>query len=197
MNTANRSTAVHDPVEQLNDVLQRTWYLLCCTYDATAALPDFKTLFCGASIPVTFQISQSVLVNMLLEVMENIGRFSPWYTRPARAFGLLEMRGTAVTQKPENSNRRFAKSASHTWILAPEAVMKWQPALAELSQVIEAEYPFIQAMLLVEDLMDRVEPGDEWVSAHCRCNPPREIQVTKEILDKGDIRCDTCLLPFR
>ncbi len=102
MNTANRSTAVHDPVEQLNDVLQRTWYLLCCTYDATAALPDFKTLFCGASISVTFQISQAVLVNMLLEVMENIGRFSPWYTRPARAFGLLEMRGTAGTQKPEN-----------------------------------------------------------------------------------------------
>ncbi len=75
--------------------------------------------------------------------------------------------------------------------------MKWQPVLAELSQVIEAEYPFIQAMLLVEDLMDRVEPGDEWVSAHCRCNPPREIQVTQMILDKGDIRCDTCLHPFR
>ena len=145
-----------------------TWYLLCCTYDASAALPDFKTLFYGASTHGTFQISQAVLVNMLLEVMENIGRFSPWYTRPARAFGLMEMRGTAGLQKPETTNRRFAKSASHTWNLAPEAVMKWQPALAELSQVIEAEYPFIQAMLLVEDLMDRVEPGDEWVSAHCR-----------------------------
>ena len=198
MNTANRSTAVQDPVEQLNDVLQRTWYLLCCTYDAAAAYPDFKTLFYGASIAGTFQISQAVLANMLLEVMENIGRFSPWYTRPARAFGLLEVRGSAGAQKVETStHRRFAKSGSQTWLLAPEAVMKWQLPLAELSQVIEANYPFIQAMLLVEDLMDRVEPGDEWVSAHCRCHPPREIQVTQEILDQGDIRCDACLYPFR
>jgi len=197
MNTANRSTAVHDPIEQLNDVLGRTWYLLCCTYDATAALPDFKTIFCGVSISGTFQISQAVLVNMLLEVMENIGRFSPWYTRPARAFGLLEIRGTAGTQKPETTDRRSAKSGSQAWILAPESVMKWQPALAELSQVIEANYPFIQAMLLVEDLMDRIEPGDEWVSARCWCKPPREIQVTQEILDKGDIRCDACLHPFK
>lgn len=196
MNAGQHSIRVDNPLEQLNDAIERNWYLLCCAYDATAKVPNLNTLFSGVQLSDTFQVAQGVLVNMLLEVMENIGRFSPWYTRPARAFGIVGMRHTTEKSGYQQSHRKFPNHNSPSWLLAPEAIIKWQPTLSELSQVIEANFPLIQAMLLVENLMDQVEPGDSWISAHCKCNPPREIQVTRVILDKGDIRCDTCYHTF-
>ena len=197
MITAHGSTAVHDPIELLNNVLEQVWHNLCCTYDASADLPDLKSLFNGPDLSKTFQISEAVLANMLLDVMENIGRFSPWYTRPARAFGLIRLRNPLEKNIPISTVRNSSRTRVQRWMLAPEAVMKWQPALAELSEVIEATYPLIQAMLLVENLMDQVAPGDTWITARCGCAPPREIQVTQAVLNKGEILCDACYQKFR
>lgn len=197
MGLTDNSTAVHDPVEQLSNVLTRTWNLLCCTYDASSALPGINTLFNGNKLPGTYQVAQDVLVNMLLEVIENIGRYSPWYTRPARSFGLLELRRPSTISGTAAQDFFESGTPSQNWVLAPEAIMRWQPQLADLANVIEATYPFIQAMLLVNGLMDQVAPGDAWISARCRCRPPREIQVTQLILERGEIRCDECFHPFR
>lgn len=196
MDIAESPTAVQDPVEQLNNILEKTWNQLCCTYDAAAGLPDIRTLFSSANLPGTFEIAQMVLVNMLLEVIENTGRFSPWYSRPARAFGLLELRNLSPSSWKDAAHLPTRGTTAQNWVLAPEAVVKWQPQLTELSRVIEATYPIIQAMLLVENLMDQVEPGDEWITAHCRCFPAREIRVTRSILEKGEILCDSCCQPF-
>ncbi len=178
----NSSAQSYDSVDLLNNLLEQVWHNLCCTYDATADLPEIKTLFAGAELSKSFQAAKTVIANMLLEVMESVGRFSPWYTRPARAFGLTSIRDLATNQS--------------RWMLAPEAVQKWQDTLKRLSVAIEKNYSLIQAMILVEGLMDDVHPGDLWVIARCSCSPPRTIQVTQSVLEKAEILCDACLQPF-
>jgi hypothetical protein len=174
--------ATLDPVEMLNDVLEQVWHTLCCSYDATGDLPDIKTLFDGADLSKPFQAAKVVIANMLLEMMENIGRFSPWYTRPARVFGLTSLRDPLTKR-----NR---------WMLAPEAVQKWDSVLERLTVAIEKNYSLIQAMVYVEGLMEDCEPGDTWVIARCQCHPPRSIQVTRAVLEKAEIVCDACMHPF-
>jgi len=171
-----------DPVEVLNDLLEQAWHTLCCSYDATGSLPDIKALFHEANLSKPFQAAKIVIVNMLLDVMENIGRFSPWYTRPARSFGLVSIRDPVT-----KSNR---------WMLAPEAVQKWGDVLDRLSIAIEQNYSLIRAMVFVEGLMEEASPGDTWVIASCHCNPPRTIQVTQSVLAKAEILCDACMQPF-
>jgi len=171
-----------DSVEILNDLLEQVWMNLCCAYDAMGNLPEIKTLFEGADLSRPLQAAESVIANMLLEVIENVARFSPWYTRPARSFGLTSIR--------EPVSKRIR------WILAPEAVFKWQDILQNLSQSIEENYSLIQAMLFVEGLMDQVTPGETWFEARCSCKPPRSIQVTQAVLEKAEIICDACLKPF-
>jgi hypothetical protein len=68
--------------------------------------------------------------------------------------------------------------------------------LGELSTAIEQNYSLIQAMILVDNLMEEVEPGEAWLIARCACQPPRTIQVTRSVLDKAEIMCDACLQPF-
>jgi hypothetical protein len=178
----NDLSRIHDPVELLNSALEQVWHTLCCTYDASANLPDIKTLFTGADLRKPFQAAKIVVANMLLDVMENVGRFSPWYTRPARAFGLTSIRDPVAGRS--------------RWLLAPEAVQKWQGVLGELSTAIEQNYSLIQAMILVDGLMEEVAPGEAWLIARCACQPPRTIQVTRSVLDKAEIMCDACLQPF-
>lgn len=173
--------AISDPIETFNALLERIWQNLCCTYDAIGDLPDFKSLFGNANGHNPFQAAKQVFTNMLLEIMQNIGRFSPWYTRPARAFGLTSLRD------PVDQSKR--------WMLAPEAVLQWQPLLESLSQAIEKNYSLIQAMLYVENLM--VEPSpEEWYLAQCQCAPPRHIRITRSILEKAEIICEACKQPF-
>lgn len=171
-----------DPVQMLNDVLEQIWHTLCCSYDATGNLPDAKMLFERADLNKPFQAAKTVIANMLLEMMESIGRFSPWYTQPARAFGLTSIRD------PVSDNTR--------WMLAPEAVQKWGEILDHLAAAIEKNYSLIQAIVYVEGLMEEAAPGDTWVIARCSCQPPRTIQVTTLVLEKAEILCDSCMQPF-
>jgi hypothetical protein len=182
MSHPNNLNKTLDPVEMLNQILGRIWQDLCCAYDASASLPDVKTLFNGADLSRPTQAAKIVIANMLLEVMENIGRFSPWYTRPARAFGLTSLRDPA-TQKSR-------------WILAPEAVQKWQFVVEKLSTAIHKNYSLIQAMILVDGLMEDASEEDPYVTAHCTCSPPRSIHITHSVLVKAEILCDACMQPF-
>ncbi len=183
MENLTQPPAVTDPAEFLDDVLGRIWQTISCTYDSGGCLPDVKTLFANVDISKPFQAAKMVLAHMILEAMENVSRFSPWYTRPARAFGLISMIDPYDGQK--------------CWMLASEAILKWSAALERLAKAIDQNYSLIRAMVLVEDLLEHAEAGEPWLLATCACNPPRAIQVTASVLREGKIICDTCLQPFQ
>lgn len=182
MVTSGERAPTLEPVELLNQALELAWHNLCCTYDASGELPEIRSLFMNADLRRPSQAANTVFANMLMEVMENIGRFSAWYTRPARAFGLVSL------QDPVSGRAH--------WMLAPEAVARWKDLLDYLEKAIDVNYSLIQAMMYVEDLLEQASPGDQWVLAHCLCDPPRTIQVTRSALDKAEILCHACLQPF-
>ena len=63
----------------LFDTLQDVWGALCDTYDVTAELPPVGTLFERADPSTPALAARIALVNMLCDIMECVGRFSPWY----------------------------------------------------------------------------------------------------------------------
>lgn len=177
--TAERAT---DPIEALHASLERAWISLSQAYDVTAGIPDLSSLFAGADLARPEQAAQAVVVSMLQEVIEAVGRFSPWYKQPARAFGLTSARDPVSLK-------------SH-WLLAPEASQRWQDVLEPLGGVIRKYSGLIQAMLLVDDLMGDTSWDDPCITAHCTCWPPRSVQLRKSVLAKAEIICEHCQQPF-
>ncbi len=171
-----------DPVEALHASLEQAWGCLTQAYDATTSMPDMSSLFGGIDLSRPEQAAQAVVVSMLQEVMEAMGRFSPWYKQPARAFGLTSVRDPL--------------SLLTHWLLAPEAAQRWRDILEQLSGVIRRYSGLIQAMLLVDDLMGDLSGDDPCVTARCACWPPRSVQLRKSVLDKAEIICENCLQPF-
>jgi len=173
---------IFDPIETLNATIERAWLEVCRAFDVTACLPETQALFEAADLSQPDQAAEAVLAAMLLEVMESVGRFSPWYKMPARAFGLISM--------------RVGKSGRLRWILAPEAVQRWQGVLAPISTVVRKYSGLIQALVLVDDLMQDI-PGDPCITASCRCVPPHAIYIRQSVLVKAEIVCESCLQPYR
>jgi hypothetical protein len=171
-----------DPIEELDDILDHTWRTLCDYYDAGGELPDIQSLFYRADVTTPGQAAEIVIANMLLEVVDGISRFSPWYTKPARAFGLRAIRET-ITKCTR-------------WRLAPEAIQKWQALIEPLADSIRQNSGAIQAMLYVESLMGSLHYQDECVTARCNCQPPHIIRLKKSALDGMKIYCSVCGQPF-
>ena len=171
-----------DPIETLNTTIERAWLELCQAFDENACLPEMQALFESTDLSRPNQAAESVLAAMLLDVMENVGRFSPWYKMPARVFGLTSM--------------REGKSGQLRWTLAPEAVQRWQGILVALSAVIRKYSGLIQALVLVDDLMQDI-PGDPCITAYCNCTPPHAITLRHSVLIKAEILCESCLQPYR
>jgi hypothetical protein len=172
---------ITDPVEVLREAIENAWIAACKAYDVTTCMPDMQTLFAGADFSRPNQASESVLVVMLQEVIESVGRFSPWYKQPARAFGLTSMRDSKTNQLK--------------WMLAPEAVQRWQSTLAPLATAIRKYSGLIRAIILVDDLMMDID-SDPCITAVCNCTPPHTIQIRKSVLDKSEIICERCLHPY-
>ncbi len=171
-----------DPVEMLDDALEHAWDTLRKTYEVSAELPEMLALFSGASLSSPDQAAESVLVNMIMEVMESVGRFSPWYRMTARAYGLTSIRDSTT-------NRVH-------WMLAPEALQKWQKILENLALAIEKNSGLIQAMILVEGFTMKDEAENPCVVARCDCTPPRTIRLQRSIFDNAEIVCNLCHQPF-
>ena len=171
-----------DPVEIFEGLLKCAWDTLCETYDAYGGLPEMKTLFEGADLSTPKQSAETVIVNMLMEISESISRFSPWYTKPARSFGITSFRDAHTNQT--------------RWSLAPEAIQKWQSIIQPLAVSIRKNSGLIQALVLVDGLMDKAINDDLPIIAHCGCLPPRAIQIKKTILDQANIICESCMQPF-
>ena len=173
---------VLDPVEAINASLEHAWTNLSKAYDVTGGLPGLADVFMGADLSRPEQAAQAALISMLQEVMGIVGRFSPWYKQPARAYGLYSM----VDPLTRRTN----------WVLAPEAVQRWREELDRLGGVIRKYGGLIKALLLVDDLMEDLPVNDPCVTARCSCWPPRAINLRKSVLDKAEIVCENCLQPF-
>jgi len=170
-----------NPIDLLDSTLEQSWETLCAAYDVDIDLPNAQNLFIRAALKTPPKAAETVLVNMLMEVIENVGRFSPWYKQPARAFGLVSFRDQVT--------------GLSRWLLAPEALQRWRDLLQEITQAIRQNNGLIQATLLVENLIEN-ELKDPQVVAQCNCYPPKRIQVTLSILDKTAIICDECQKAF-
>lgn len=176
-----------DSADILNDALEKAWIVLSDAFDENKATclprqPDLITVLEGIDLSTPERAAERVLANMLLEIIDGIGRFSPWYRMPARAFGLVSIRDSV--------------SGCNRWILAPEAVQRWQSIIQPLAKAIWKNTGLIQAVLLVESLLQDAPENDLCVEARCACFPPRTIRVKKSVLDRANIICDQCLCAF-
>lgn len=170
-----------EPIEELDEALEMTWRVLCDYFVAGGELPDIQTLFAGVNLARPREAAETVLANMLFEVAETICRFSPWYTKPTRAFGISVLRD--------------CKTNSVRCILAPEAAQKWEKLLGPLALSIRQNLAVIQATIYVENLAG--EPReDECVTAKCGCCPPNVIRINRSALEKTAVYCSVCQMPF-
>lgn len=172
-----------DRAELLDEALERTWRAVCRKYEVSAPLPDLQELLTGANFSHPEQAARYVFAQMLLDAIEEIGRFSPWYRLPERAFGLVAMRDPVAS--------RIYR------ILAPEAAAQWQPELDHLAEALDCNSGLIQAMLLVNSLMAEAPAAEPSLTVKCGCQPPRSIQVKPSVLENTRIICNVCLEPFR
>ena len=173
---------IYDPFETLNRTFAWAWETVRTAYDVTAELPDLQTLFDNADLSNPNQVAEMVVANMLMEMTERVSRFSAWYRMPARSYGLISVRSPVT-------------NCIH-WMLAPEAVHRWQDVLERLAHVIQRNAGVLRAILLVDSLWENIPANDPCVTAYCRCAPPHAIQLKQSILDKTKILCETCQQPY-
>lgn len=171
-----------DPVEMINELLERAWGKISAGYDITSDMPELWELFKGTDLSNPNQAAEQVIANMLTEVIDCVCRFSPWYKLPARAFGLVSVQELAT---------RHVR-----WMLAPEAVQKWDEVLIPIRSAFQKYSGLIQAILLVDSLMVDEPQEDPCVAAFCRCMPPRKIEIYRSILQQAEIVCDQCKHTF-
>ncbi len=174
-------TTAHDPIDQMTDVLDAVWDILCHTYDVAAEIPRFETLFMDVDLSDSQRAAESVLARMLCEISESTHRFSPWYKSPARAFGLVI--------------QHDAHSQSARPFLAPEAVTKWRTILYPLRSEIDHKRGLIKALLVFNENAKATRNCAK-VIAQCKCVPPNKISIRAHLLVEGGVVCEVCNQSF-
>nr|MBN1229223.1 hypothetical protein [Anaerolineae bacterium] len=170
-------------VEVMDATLEKLWRDVCGYFGVNSGMPDLEALFEGVVLIDAEEAAKTVLVNILLEMIELVDRFSPWYKLPARAYGLMSIRDS-VTQCVR-------------WILAPDAETQWANLLFSLAEAIERNSGLLQATQYVGELVRRVPLDDPCVKAACECLPPRYILINQSSLLAEAAICRYCNRPFR
>ncbi|GAB4472429.1 MAG: hypothetical protein Kow00124_10460 [Anaerolineae bacterium] len=170
-------------VEGLDDALNRLWAQLCRTYDVIAPMPGTAVLFDEVDLRDPREAAETVLAHMLSEIIQLVDRYSPWYTRPARAFGLIQVR--------ESTSNHLR------WVLAPEAAARWEPLLDQLTAAMADNSGLIRATQIIDEVSTRLAARDQCVEAACSCRPPRVILINRSILSSESVTCAECQAPFR
>ena len=181
MASTNAGKTYLDPTDELDGYLKYIWRTLCDYFVACGELPDLRSLFMGADLGRSREAAETVMANMLFDLMECISRFSPWYTKPCGAFGIR------VSRDLETKTVRR--------VLESEAIQQWDKLIRPLTMLIRQNSGVIQAMLYVENLVGD-DPEDECVTARCGCCPPHTIRLNRSILEKMAVYCSVCRLPF-
>jgi hypothetical protein len=164
-------------IDELDTALDATWRTLCEMYNVSAPLPEAEALFAGVAFGQPLLAAETILANILTEISEDVGRFSPWYKKPARSFGLIDVR--------DGTTKRVR------WILAPEAAQRWELLLRGMAVAIQKHSGVLQATQLVDALMGD-EDDDPCILARCTCQPYRTILIARSMLASGDVICDDC-----
>jgi hypothetical protein len=168
---------VSDSSIDLLDALQGVWLAICHAYEVTPDLPDLPSLFDGADLNTPDRAAETIVANMLLDVVEVVGRYSPAYAQPC---------GLILAHDPTTDHGY--------WTLSPETKLRWRDLLPPLATAIERNLGLILAADLIENLCE-VTAGNR-VLACCLCLPARVILVSRSVLDNNEIICDTCQHPF-
>lgn len=166
----------------LFDALQHVWNVLCTNYDVTAELPPASQLFEHVDPSVPDEAAEIVLVTMLTEIMENVGRFSPWYRHPAVDFGI------GMYHNPQTGITE--------WFLTAEALITYSALLIRLSAAINHNTSVILATRFLDSLDRQPDPDAPRRLAMCKCSPPRTILVCDAVIAEAEIVCDACRQPF-
>jgi hypothetical protein len=163
----------------LFDALQHAWRSICAAYDVTADLPETSCLLEDVDVRLPKQAAETIVANLLLSVMEEVGRFSLAYKHP---IGLIHVRDRAANRS--------------SWLLLPETRERWQSVLHPLALALERN----RGLLLAADVLGELTksgPRDESRSmACCLCVPPRVILINRTVLGNANIVCETCQQPF-
>lgn len=183
MNSVDKKLTYVDPIDTFYGVLNGAWVEICQAHDVSPDdLPEIHYLFHSADIDDPLQAAKTIISNMLVCVSELVHRFSEWYKKPARAFGLISLRD------PETHHA--------LWTLAPEAEEKWSSHIAKIADDFKYKRGLIEAILLIDDLAEYTFPTDDRVLAACECDPPKELIVRQSFIEKEGIICNCCYQPF-
>jgi hypothetical protein len=163
----------------LLEALQQAWRSICVAYDVNADLPETSCLFEGADLRLPKSAAESIVANMLLNVMEEVGRFSPAYKKP---IGLIHVRDRAANRS--------------SWLLSPEMRERWRNVLHPLALAIEKNRGLLLAADVLGDLTKSGPCDESRVMACCLCVPPRVILINRAVLGNANIICETCQQPF-
>lgn len=159
--------------------LEQTWRALCAEYDVKTEMPGIEELFEGAELTRPDHAAERVLFHMLEEISQNVGRFSPFYTLPARSFGMIRVRNSA--------------DGRVRWILAPEATLRWCHLLESLGEMIDRNLAVLTAMQVVNGVFEQLpDEDDPCVKAICLCYPQRSVLAHRSMLDSGEVVCNVC-----
>jgi hypothetical protein len=173
----NRST-----YERLEECLAEIWGKVSGKFEISGDLPEEGILYENVNLEDTNLASMQILSNMLTEAIEQVSRFSYWYTKPARAFGM-------ISTFYQNENR-------YKWILAPEAIVEWQPQLSYLQKMVDKNLGIIRAMMLIATISKSESQPNKKVVAACQCNPPRTVKMCSSVFQNCEIICKDCGTEF-
>ena len=171
-------TKPDDPMDDLFTVLGEAWDKIAGEYDVHAEFPELRTVFKGTYHPDPCISAEMIVRNLISEVTQLVHRFSPWYTQPARAFGLVSYRDPITHQ--------------NKWRLAPEAIHKWEVLIDNIAAELYQKNGLVEAILFIDQLDILEEEPSESVVAVCECVPPKELLIKKNFLDQGEIICREC-----
>ena len=169
---------VTDSSIDLLDALQHAWLSICRAYDVIPDLPDLPSLFDGADLNVHDHAAETIVANMLLDVVDAVGRYSPAYAQPC---------GLILAHDPV-TDRGY-------WTLSSETKLRWRDLFPPLATAIERNVGLILAVDLIEDFSEAA--AQDRVLACCLCLPARIILVKRAVLDQCEIICEACQHPFR
>lgn len=162
-------------------VLCAAWQTIKDCFDLTAELPGWDSVLSGVDLAHPVEAAGQILVNLLLEAMEQVNRFSPWYKASPEAFGLHRIPGTTTAESPRLR-------------LTSEAMEQWHPTLDVLARAIadELELPEIQTTIESTKWMSR-----PLVAATCACKPDPPITwVPPYTLLDAALYCSICGQPL-
>ena len=103
----------------LLEALQHAWLTLCGAYDVIPDLPELPSMFDGADLNAPDHAAETIVANMLLEVVDAVGRYSPAYAQPC---GLI-LAHDPVTDRGDWTRRLKPKRGAAT------CSRRWRPRL--------------------------------------------------------------------